>query len=532
MINRRLIKYFFAICICILFAVYGCENQPNQPETEEVVQSDDFSDISGVSSADPFEIRIEKMLNMLQGHYVMVPITTTGDMTSINNFQLLMAYDSGALHLREAFPGQYLTDNNWQSFTYNFLPDTVDNRVFVELFGMADSTLMGKSLDAVAADSVTELVNLLFYVSSDRIYECMYLPIRFYWRDCNDNVLLHTNMDTLYLASRVFDGLYGNEITDPTTGWGGPPAGCEDSLPLLTFQPVIDFINGGIDLTCECEHYPGDINCNGVGYEIADAVAYTNYFISGFEAFNDHIECSIAYSDLNHNGITLEVADLVYLIRIIIGDAISNPPPLPDNEIIVECFTHNRVLYINYESTYDIGAIWLTFNLAGQIGTPVPGEGAQNMDLKFSIDDEYLRILIYNIGSERIPAGNQSLLQIPFEERLELSQAEAGEYQGRRLDVTRLILPYTCEFYPNDPNPFNGQTTISFATPAPADYSLVIYNSLGHTVYKYSGRAEAGVVEHDWQAVDEEGYPLPSGVYIYTLTVGGVSNTQAMVQIK
>ena len=78
----------------------------------------------------------------------------------------------------------------------------------------------------------------------------------------------------------------------------------------------------------------GDMNLNGVAYEIADAVLYTNYFIFGPSAFDlDPIrrESQIAASDVNADGSPLTVADLVYLIRVILGleDPIAGDGALP-----------------------------------------------------------------------------------------------------------------------------------------------------------------------------------------------------------
>ena len=55
---------------------------------------------------------------------------------------------------------------------------------------------------------------------------------------------------------------------------------------------------------------------------IADAVTLANYFIYGLSAFSINIEGQIAASDVNADGIPLSVADLVYLIRVITGDAL------------------------------------------------------------------------------------------------------------------------------------------------------------------------------------------------------------------
>ena len=65
----------------------------------------------------------------------------------------------------------------------------------------------------------------------------------------------------------------------------------------------------------------GDINLNGIAYEVADYVTFVNYFIYGLGAFTIAPDPQIANTDVNCDGTTLSVPDLVYLYRIIIGDA-------------------------------------------------------------------------------------------------------------------------------------------------------------------------------------------------------------------
>ncbi|MEE9441336.1 MAG: fibronectin type III domain-containing protein [candidate division Zixibacteria bacterium] len=68
----------------------------------------------------------------------------------------------------------------------------------------------------------------------------------------------------------------------------------------------------------------GDINDNGIAYEAADAIMLTNFFIIGLRALGDKYLDDFVY-DINADGTPLRLADLIYMIRIISGDA----KPLP-----------------------------------------------------------------------------------------------------------------------------------------------------------------------------------------------------------
>ena len=63
------------------------------------------------------------------------------------------------------------------------------------------------------------------------------------------------------------------------------------------------------------EYHFGDINDNGIPFEIGDAMMYSNYFIYGLAAFEPHVELSIYLSDVNNDGVTLTTADLLLLFQ-------------------------------------------------------------------------------------------------------------------------------------------------------------------------------------------------------------------------
>jgi hypothetical protein len=237
-----------------------------------------------------------------------------------------------------------------------------------------------------------------FFVTNDRTFECMFAPIYFFWFDCGDNTISSRYGDTLFLEQEVW--WYGCdqdphqfEVTDHEFGFPGAfgiPDWCligDKEYPLR----AIDFFGGGIDIICaDSIDARGDINVNGLPYEIADAVMFTNYFISGLSAFGDHVEASIAASDANADGITLSVADLVYLVRVVQGDAMPYPKPGPD---ALAMLTQQGDV-VKMDASLDIGAVLLVFE-ADENATPQIGV---NMDMKYSQSGNELRVLIYDIG--------------------------------------------------------------------------------------------------------------------------------------
>jgi len=80
----------------------------------------------------------------------------------------------------------------------------------------------------------------------------------------------------------------------------------------------------------------------------------------------------------------------------------------------------------------------------------------------------------------------------------------------------------------NYPNPFNPTTRISFSLERNAYTTLRVYNTIGQQVTELVNRElKAGMYEYEFNAQN-----LPSGVYLYNLTVDGKSQINKMMLLK
>ena len=74
----------------------------------------------------------------------------------------------------------------------------------------------------------------------------------------------------------------------------------------------------------------------------------------------------------------------------------------------------------------------------------------------------------------------------------------------------------------NYPNPFNPATTIKYALPQAADVELTVYNVVGQPVRTLVAEHQnAGRYVVEWDATNDNGHSLSSGMYFYRLAVGG-----------
>jgi len=82
-------------------------------------------------------------------------------------------------------------------------------------------------------------------------------------------------------------------------------------------------------------------------------------------------------------------------------------------------------------------------------------------------------------------------------------------------ETARLELPTTFTLLPNHPNPFNPETQITFVLPRQASVKLAVYNSLGQQVKQLiNEEKEAGAHHVVWDATDESGSRVSSGIYV------------------
>jgi hypothetical protein len=85
----------------------------------------------------------------------------------------------------------------------------------------------------------------------------------------------------------------------------------------------------------------------------------------------------------------------------------------------------------------------------------------------------------------------------------------------------------------NYPNPFNPTTQIRYELPKAGRVVLSIYNALGQEVRRLVDREQpAGYHLMTWNGRDQQGKPVPSGVYHYRLQAGGYVATKKMVMAK
>ncbi len=95
------------------------------------------------------------------------------------------------------------------------------------------------------------------------------------------------------------------------------------------------------------------------------------------------------------------------------------------------------------------------------------------------------------------------------------------------------LIPETFSLEQNYPNPFNPTTNIVFNIAQSGDYSLEIYNVVGQKISTlFNGQRSPGQHQVTWNAIDDFGNRVGSGIYFYRLTGNNVNLVKKMILLK
>jgi len=198
----------------------------------------------------------------------------------------------------------------------------------------------------------------------------------------------------------------------------------------------------------------------------------------------------------------------------------------------------NGVIRLSTNTVGSIGAAFFVLSAGSNttLGDPTLADAARSMDLKYSSDNGQLRLLVYNIGKNKIESGENTIIEIPYsgDGVVTVDRADAADYDGQPYVTASLAasVPTSYALNQNYPNPFNPTTKISFSLPTATGWSLKVYNVSGSLVKEFTGDGAAGNYEVEWDGRSQNGTQTASGVYFYRLEAGSFSRTMKMILLK
>ncbi len=412
----------------------------------------------------------------------------------IGEYRLLISFDPSLLTpLGVTFTGTRSEDFEYFDYRLNNVGISGD----VLITGKAD--IEGGPDTPPIAVGEGPICKISVQVSSNLTYVGSQVPVPFIFRFAGDNTL---------------------KLTDGTT---------------IT-RNQIDYGDGSILISAPGPVNLGDINLNGVAYEIGDAVYFSNFYISP-QLFPLN-EQQLLNSDVNRDGIAPSVSDLVLLINIVAG---ATAPPvlkvLPSADTATATLVRDGSgLYLALESPVALGGA--LFRLSGPDIDRLDARNLTTMDFQAGVENDRFSCLLISYDHETISSGGVSAVKLSDDPNLDLSldMFDAADAEGRPLQINikeTAAVPGVFALHQNVPNPFNPSTEIRFDLAAPQHVTLTVYNILGQEVIRLADRDfPAGNHSVVWDGVDGNGRPVASGMYLYRIVAGTDSASRKMVLMK
>jgi hypothetical protein len=415
----------------------------------------------------------------------------------INSMQLLIKYDPTALELLSTTNVGARTQS-WERYLVSH--DDFIGRVWVT--GRADLP-EGEEIGPLdVGDGNILLMN--FKASSNTDYAGLYIPIEFEF------------LDTLADLDNTF-----TDENDELIG--------QDQISYAGGSFFIKMYDGLI----------GDINLNGIAFEIGDVVYYTNYFIDPYKFPLDGARWP--NSDVNQDGRPGTVGDLVYLIRIITGDISASNKNLMSASgfsALLKGRAENGRLGVYSDWDDMLGGALFRFACGEQTPRVYQTERSADLELLTSFEDGMLTVLICDPEGRRIISGDGPIIEVGAEEadQISLETAELADIYGNQIAakiVNGASIPEKFELGQNFPNPFNPTTTISFGLPTEGKVRLKIFNIRGQLVKTLVDEIrQPGYHRAEWNGTDGSGTRVASGVYFYRLKFDDYTETRKMIMLK
>lgn len=477
---------------------------------------------------------------------ITLDITASEDQIPIGGYDLLITYDVTAFSAISAAIGPDIS--GWEYFTYSLTPNGQCGSCpsgMIRMIGIADVNNGANHPPSAQFTPDGVIATVTFRVTSDANFAGYVYPVSFYWFDCGDNGISTVSGDTLLVDKIIYDPerIVWDEFDDVTfpevsrfDGVGVPDSCVEGDKT----QPLrcVSFVNGSICIIHnDSIDARGDINLNGLAYEIGDAVLFTNYFLKGISVFNISLQGQIVATDVNGDGLTLTIGDLIYLLRVITGDALPIPKLAPyHQEADLELTNNGAGTTFSSVSNTDLGGMYLRIKL-GDATMPeiVPTAELADLGFKYELNGDVLNLVIYSDQQNaRVESGRHPLFSLRGVDHVEVLHAEASDYYGSQMDlhVAKTTLPTGFELRQNYPNPFNPETQISLYLPEPTDWTLTVYNISGQVVRVFDGTSMGGVTTVTWDGTDLNDRKVATGVYLYRLDAGNFSDTKKMLLVK
>lgn len=393
----------------------------------------------------PFKIEMEQNRYAEAGQDAVIVIRLRSGFDRISGFSFLLAYDTSNMTFKQAEPGGFIKGHGWGE--YSAEPVAIapgDTIAPVNLLRITAAAGAGAPPDTLQKSS-TGLVRLVFYLDTKRAVDCKSFPIRFFWRTCEDNLILAGPEKTPY---------YALQVNDLQSAWSQTADSSEDCLAQTQRKPempaccrgeavpsaqrgVVYFDGGIIGYCAQYSQVLGDIDLNGLPNEETDVAALGRLLVHGFLCGYQTDSLQFLLKSVTRSPfdtISLSISSLVHFNRIVAGDAVPNLAPILDTLSLKAAVTSDS-LTLSYKSSTRLGALMLIMMIDSSITVPVISERGFGRQAAYGSYGGRLCLIIYDIGQTYLPEGEFALGNFGFPGLKRLISAKAVDYHGRPVKV-------------------------------------------------------------------------------------------------
>jgi hypothetical protein len=214
------------------------------------------------------------------------------------------------LALSDTSNGQY----DWEYFSYRILPFPLADTLYrCLILGWCDMPGGYQGIPLALHSEYVSLVVLEFMIGNGGFPSGTFFPIMFEWEgdvvndtvvndwDCGENTFCDPSGITTYASQNI-----------------------AQFNPALCFpaSPSLEFLDGGVYVaadTGECKR--GDVNDNGITYEVGDLVLFYSFLLEGPGVLHVDTAYQTCASNTNADGLYWTIADFLYLARVILNDS-------------------------------------------------------------------------------------------------------------------------------------------------------------------------------------------------------------------
>jgi|GEM_PF-6314126 len=394
----------------------------------------------------PLRVEIESRDGARPGQEITVPLRLSSGAGRIDGFSLVIAFDSTVLKFREAVRGPQAPP--WTNFECRPIPQSERESIY-PLCLLRVSARRDSSVESPfpATGTSGELAGLTFSIINDPRIACRSLPLQFFWRRCDDNIIYETPGFQPRYVRRVF------EQTPPSTA---NTDGDADTLPAIIpdLPPpcvgwagsirdfAVDFVNGDIGVSCpdrgpDLEPPVGDLDGDGIPGGSTDLAILADLIVR--RAVENASRKNIYGGILSYapEGTPLTLGSLVRLANPVPPESLANLPPHGDI-LLLSIPPRSDTLKIYCQSTVRLGGLLLVFDVDGETSSPRPSPAAAGMVTDFLCGERSLRLLMFAREGRLLPAGIHALAEIPYAGTVRLRTAAAVDRFGHPIKMIYL----------------------------------------------------------------------------------------------